>query len=366
MNKKKVAYLGIKGLPSKGGAERVVEGIVNHLSRDFDLSVYASKTYARDYDPGDIRLIRLANLKGKHVYSFSLSLLSALHALFFEKFDLIHVHNTDSGFIVPLLRLKYNVIGTSHGYAYKREKWSRLVKNCLRFSEKLFFTWADEATCVSKSITDELKARYGKPVHFIPNGIERPAAAEDPPHLLKHRLKDTDYICFAAGRVDPTKGCHILLEAFKRIDKDVRLAVIGDFSHKQDYSEQLYSMADERTAFIPFIEDREVLFGIIKKAKLFVFPSTVEAMSIMLLEVAALGVPIICSDIPENLAVLEGNTTYFRSGDAADLAGTITRCLEGYADAAEQAGLTKEWVVRNYDWKNIAKSYKNLYNKLTD
>ena len=366
MTRKKIAFLGIKGLPSRGGAERVVEGIVNNLSQDFDITVYGSKTYAGDYEPTHIQLIRLNNMQGKHLYSFSLSLLSALHALLFGKYDLIHVHNTDSGFVVPLLRLRYKVIGTSHGFPYQREKWSGVVKRCLKFSEKLMFTYASAATCVSKPVAQELHALYKKEVLFIPNGIDKPGYVEDSPLFARHRLKNKDYICFAAGRVDPTKGCHILLEAFGKMDGDIRLAVIGDFSHKKDYSERLYAMADSRVEFIPFIGDRDVLFGIIKNAKFFVFPSTVEAMSIMLLEVAALGVPIICSDIPENVTVMEDNTTYFRSGDSADLLGKMMLCFERYSDMQAQADRTKDWIVANYNWKYIAKIYKSTYNMNID
>ena len=91
--KKKIAFLGIKGLPSKGGAERVVEGIVNNLAEDFDIYVYCSRSYSIDYNPEHIRLIKIRNLRGKHLYTFSLSLMSALHALFCRKFDLVHVRN---------------------------------------------------------------------------------------------------------------------------------------------------------------------------------------------------------------------------------------------------------------------------------
>ena len=41
----KIAFIGIKGLPSKGGAERVVEAIVQRLSGQHTLTVYCSRYY---------------------------------------------------------------------------------------------------------------------------------------------------------------------------------------------------------------------------------------------------------------------------------------------------------------------------------
>lgn len=104
------------------------------------------------------------------------------------------------------------------------------------------------------------------------------------------------------------------------------------------------------------------MLGVIKNAKLFIFPSTVEATPIMLLEVASLGIRIICSDIPENVSVLEDNTSYFSSGDEKNLGEKIEFCLENYDEVIKNAERTRKWVLKKYNWKPIAKEYKNLYN----
>ena len=359
--KKKLAFFGIKGLPSKGGAERVVEAIVNNLSKEYDIYVYCSHSYSKDYKGKNIKLIRLRNLKGKHLFSLSLSLLSTIHALLFKNYDLVHVHNTDVGYIIPLLRLKYKVIATSHGFPYKREKWNKLTKKLLKISENIFFQFSSFTTCVSKTITKEINNKYKRNTQFIPNGIDKPNYLEDSLIFKKYELKKNDYICFAAGRIDPTKGCHILLEAIKNIDNKINVIVIGDFSHKPDYTQKLYQMADEKVTFIPFIENKETLFGIIKNAKLFIFPSSVEAMSIMLLEVAALGLPIVCSDIPENVSVMEGNTIYFKSEDDKELTEKIEFCLNNYEEILKKTEKTKKWVLKKYKWKSICDEYKEIY-----
>jgi len=364
ITRKKIAILGIKGLPSKGGAERVVEAIVNNLHHEFDFSVYSIDSYSKDFQPKDIRLIKLKNFGGKHLSSFSLFIFSAVHALLFEKYDLIHIHNTDAGFIVPMLRIKYKVIGTSHGYAYKREKWNRIAKFFLKRSEAIFLKFSNVITSVSKSISYELNMRTKKEVIFIPNGIDEPKWIENVSLKDEYKLRETDYLCFAAGRIDPTKGCHFLLEAFKNITSDLNLVVIGDFTHKKDYSDDLYRMADDKVKFIPFIENKKTLFGIIKNAKLFILPSTVEAMSIMLLEVAALGIPIICSDIPENVCVLEDNTIYFKSGHEKDLKEKIEFCLDNYEEISGKAKRTKDWILKQYRWEIISDEYRKLYNNI--
>ena len=114
----RIAYLGIKGLPSAAGADRVVEAIVRRLANHHRLTVYcsASAVPAGATFPG-VELVRVPVLKGKHAHATSLFLRSALDALLRRDFDLVHVHNVEASFVLPFLKLRYPVIATSHGLA---------------------------------------------------------------------------------------------------------------------------------------------------------------------------------------------------------------------------------------------------------
>ena len=127
----KITYIGIKGLPSKGGAERVVEAIVHRLASRHELTVYCSRKYSPEgTQVPEVKLVRIPTLQGKYLRSPSLFILSTLHALFFGKYDLVHLHNVEASFVLPLLRLRYKVISTAHGSPFRspRKKWSRLAQ----------------------------------------------------------------------------------------------------------------------------------------------------------------------------------------------------------------------------------------------
>ena len=99
------------------------------------------------------------------------------------------------------------------------------------------------------------------------------------------------YALFAAARVDPTKGCLDLIKAWRTMDCPTPLLVVGDLWHAPGYESDLKAAADGMAIhFLPRIEDKAVLAGLVASADVFVFPSTVEAMSMMLLEAMALGV----------------------------------------------------------------------------
>jgi len=360
----KIAYIGIKGLPSKGGAERAVEAIINRLKGKHKLAVYCSGRYTpKDANLPGVELIRIPCFSGKHLRSFSLFLLSAFHAILKGGYDLIHLHNAEACFIVPFLRTRYRVIVTSHGPAYAREKWSKIAKSLLRLMEYFFVIFPNRLTSVSLPMAKEYEARLGREVQYIPNGVENrlPVNLEVARQTLEKNGVRGEYVLFVAGRMDRTKGCHLLLDAFRRVDSDLNLVVIGDSQTDQAYSLRLRELGDKRVYFIPFIADKGEFFGILAKAKIFIFASTIEAMSMALLEAASLGVPIICSDIPANTAVLPEHALHFRSGNVEDLWAKLNWAI-AHPEKMKEMGLkTKEWVNQEFSWDVIAGKYDHLY-----
>lgn len=367
----KIAYIGIKGLPSKGGAERVVEAIAHRLKHRYDLTVYCNSGYTpKDTDIPGIKFIRISAIPGKHLQPLSLMLFSAFHALFFGDYDFIHLHNAEACFIAPLLRLRYRIIATSHGPAHDRQKWGRVARYFIRVVDYFFVKFPNKLTSVSLPMAEEYAKKWGARVDYIPNGVENslPLDQEGVLGLLQQKRVGDDYILFSAGRIDSTKGCHALIEAFLQIKTDLNLVVVGDAQTDPQYGSHLKNMAkdDKRICFIAFIADKGSLFGILKKARVFVFPSEVEAMSMALLEAASLGVPIICSDIPANKAVLDSKQAlFFQTGDAEDLRNKLTWAIANPLEMEDMGLKAQRWVKDKFSWDEIAKQYDRLYRSIS-
>jgi glycosyltransferase involved in cell wall biosynthesis len=363
----KIAHIGIKGLPSKGGAERVVESVVHRLKNRYDLTIYCDRRYTSKHtETPCIQLIRIPTIPGKHLQPFSLMLFSALHALLFGNYDFIHLHNAEACFVAPLLRLRYRILATSHGPAYDRQKWGRVARYLIRVVDYFFVKFPNKLTSVSLPVAEEYAKKWGAQVDYIPNGVENslPLDQEGALGLLQQERVGDDYILFSAGRIDSTKGCHTLLETFLQIETDMKLIVVGDDKADPQYGIQLKDMAkdDKRVCFIPFIADKGSLFGILKKARVFVFPSEVEAMSMALLEAASLGVPIICSDIPPNKAVLDSKQAlFFQTGDAEDLRNKLTWAIANPLEMEDMGLKAQRWVKDKFSWDRVAEEYDRLY-----
>jgi glycosyltransferase involved in cell wall biosynthesis len=362
----RIAVLGIKRLPAVGGADRVVERLLDHLPPEHEYTIYLLRGAGPPLPAdGNRRYVYVRGFGGKHLRPFTYFLSCSLHVLFGRRYDVAHVHNSDFGVFCLLLKARpaLRVIGTFHGDPYERGKWSRAAKLYLRLSEWCFVRSCDVLTSVAVS-----KTVPRRDVHYIPNGVDPWAGANGESGILCEELglEKGSYVMFACGRLDSTKGLHHLLHAYMQLPAVTaadRLLAVGDFSHDAEYSNRIVEEAasNRRVVLHNGLLEREALLEVIHNSSVFVFPSEVEAMSMMLLEAIACARLVVCSDIPENLAVVGVDyPLLFESGDAASLAVVLTTALDASVRGHDMRPELAEATAR-LRWDAIADEYGRLY-----
>jgi len=367
----KVAYLGIKGLPASAGADRVVEAITTRMPLfGVTPTVYCDRavTPASTVIPG-VNLVCLPALPGKHLRAITLDLLAAWHALVWGDYDLVHLHNAEASFVLPLLRLRYKVVSTHHAMAYLRAKWSPAAKVLMRALDWPFVKLSDAVTFVSAKDAQTFEQRYHCQAIHIPNGV----GSEYIPDLQKSRvlleanqIEPRQYLIFVAGRIEPTKGAHLAIQAVNQLKQEIPLLVVGDDRHLPEYHRLLREMAGSRIHFLPLVADASTLFGLMVSARGLIFASTLEAMSMVLLEAAWLGVPVVCSELLENRLVLGEAAIYFKDGDTDALVKQLNWLLENEGAALEIAQQARRRVQREFSWDNIAVCYVEVYHQVVE
>jgi glycosyltransferase involved in cell wall biosynthesis len=363
----RIAHLGSKGIPSRGGTERVVEAIARRqAAAGHRVTVYGSRLVCGSGWVDGVRVLALPTMAHKYLGPVLLQLAGAVHALLCGDYDVVHLHGAENGFVVPLLRLRFPVVTTNHGPAYLREKWSGPAKALIRAADGLSVRPATVATAVSVVQAGELSRRYAREVVAIPNGVDldEPVDEEGAERLLAELgLRPGEYLLFAAARVDPTKGCHTVIEALRRVSDPPPLLVVGDLFHAPGYEERLRTLARGLPVqFVPRLDAKPVVLGLLRAARLFVFPSEVEAMSMMLLEALCQEAPTLASDIPENTTILPPGFPVFRTGDADALAAALRELLaEDLEMRRDAAAAAREWVAARYGWDEIVRRYEAVY-----
>jgi len=115
------------------------------------------------------------------------------------------------------------------------------------------------------------------------------------------------------GRLVPEKGFHDLIDAFNKLQafnfqkkiqntkhsiEGLKLVIVGDADHPDNYSMNVKKMADENSnVILTGILTGEKLQELYSHAGLFVLASYYEGLPIVLLEAMSYGLPCIVSDI---------------------------------------------------------------------
>ena len=367
---KKIAFYGIKYFPSRGGTSRVAENLIFQLREKYDITIYCYQNESAEKHIEGVKVIqfkpRAEGALGAFIYFF----MTAIHLVVKGNYDVIHTHKTDCALFIPFLRLRYKVISTSHEAPYKRDKWNKLIKLYFHLVEKIFVRSPNIATCISQPLTDYYTDRYKHPVTFIPNGINLLEPKDFNLEKAKSFLPEgasikIPFVLFSARRLMSTKGCHTMLEALKQINYSGQIFIAGELEESK-YLKQLKKLSlGLNVYFLGFVNPLPALLALIEKSELFIFPSETEGMSIMLLEVASVGRPIVASDIPENTQIFTNNEVlYFKSKDVSDLAEKLKFALKEHNAMNSFAQKAQTTVYKDFTWSSIASSYADLYNKL--
>ena len=287
-----------------------------------------------------------------------------LHVLL-NKYDIVHLHHAESGFITPFIAIKSKVVVTFHGvYNYENPKFSKLQNKFFKFSERLNIKYADRVISVSKPNTVYLERKFNRRIRYIPNGINNTTNND----LMPQQIPQKPYIFFAAGRIYQIKGLHLVINAIKKIKPKETLIVAGDMEQVSAYKDEIYKIIEGVDIdFVGLIKDKDKLMLMIKNASLFVFPSYTEAMSMMLLEVVSMKIPVIASDIPANKAIFtENEMLFFKSGSVVDLKDKLQYALTNSAKMERMAAKAFDKLEKDYLWETIARKYINVFNNLVN
>jgi glycosyltransferase involved in cell wall biosynthesis len=360
--KTRIAVLGLKGLPAFGGAAAVGENIIEQLKDIYDFTVYStsSHTNLKTASNNGYKQIVFRKIPFKKLNTLFYYILSGYHAVIFGKYDLIHLHHNDGAFLLPLLKLRYRIIVTTHGVHNSGliSKWIK-YKWFFQGQIKYFLKYANRIICVSKKEVNWLKERHNIQAKYIPNGIN-----------IINNLKQINIksdIFFGAGRIIKSKGCDILLKALHKIEFSGKIFIAGDLDQSNKDKKEILALSKGlNVEFLGLIKDKNELLSYISNSRLFVFPSLQEAMSMMLLEAASVKTPIVCSDLIENKDVFSSSDVlFFKSDDYLDLAKSIQYAFSNYGILQNKTLNAFNKLKRDYNWKNIAKEYSKIYNGIS-
>jgi len=225
---------------------------------------------------------------------------------------------------------------------------------------------ASAVVAVSSAIARDLRERSSRlasaRIEIIPNpvdvaGIRRAAQAAAPP------VKGP-YAIFV-GKLEQNKGTEFLLPAIERAGLSWPLVVVGDGRQRG----ALEADARRRSRDVRFLGwlDRPRVMAWLAHASLLVFPSYgPESLSRVLLEAAAIGVPIAAMRTGGTGDIIEHDVSGLLSATPDELGDHVARLVSDRALAEGLARRAREHVEAHFDTARVVGRFEVLYRDLVD
>jgi len=382
----KIAVIGTKGIPAQfGGIERHCEELYPRIAaRGHEVTIFVRDWFTplRGVYKG-VYLRGAPTLNRKGLDAFAHTATASLIALRGD-YDIVHYHAIGPSLFsfVPKAR-RMKTISTVHALDWQRAKWGAGARQVLKAGEWASARFPERTIVVSRDLQRYFRERYGREAVYIPNGVVPVESPRSAKLIEDFGIEPGRYILFL-GRLVPEKGCHDLIAAYLASGIDLPLVVAGGSSHSDEYAQKLKRMAESagagvvgqtgtsgvgspgqntgRVVFTGNVEG-ELLTQLSGHAGLFVLPSMLEGLPIVVLEMLSLGVPVLASDIGPSREVLGDGQfgALYRAGDQADLKEKLLESLNSLDELKVKAEAGRKHVKTANDWGKIAEETEKVY-----
>jgi len=369
----KIAFIGQKGIPMKfGGVEKHVESLAVGLAqRGHDVYAYTRPWYTpkklKIYK--GVHLISLGSFKTKHLDAISHSFKASLDVLR-RNYDVVHYHGVGPAlmaWIPKLFKPSCKVVITFHCIDRYHQKWGLLARLALYLGEWAAVHFADDTITVSKTLQNYCADTYSADTIYIPNGVDVVKDASAEIIKKKYGLTKGSYILFLS-RLVKHKGAHYLIEAYNQLRTDKKLVIAGGSAFTDDYVKFLKKQAqyNPNIIFTGNVEGGSNEWKeLYSNAYLFVHPSESEGLPIVVLEAMSFGLPVLASNIRENMEAIAGGHGFsFKNKNVNDLKKKLEHLINSPVLVKEVGIDAKKYVLENYSWVDIVNSVEQVYQEL--
>ena len=202
-----------------------------------------------------------------------------------------------------------------------------------------------------------------RPIEVVPNGIEYEEISSITPEG-----EESDVIYM--GRLIEHKNVSTLLQSLSLLVKRLprlRCFIVGDGPDREKLAAHSSALdLDGNVTFCGFIPSQQDLFALMKRSKVFVFPSTREGFGRSVMEAQACGLPAVVVDAPDSASaslIHSGDNGLVCNNDPHALAGALGDLLGNPTQRQRMAEEALAEAAR-YDWSNVVERIEGIYRQV--
>ena len=364
----RIAILGTRGIPgSYGGFETFAEEFAGRLvERGHAVTVYCRTGNApgRPTRHRGAELIHLPAVRHKYAETLTHTFYSAIHALG-RSYDIVYVCNSANAPIcfIPWMRRQQVVLNVD-GLEWQRAKWGRLAKRYYRWAASLAARMPIEVVTDADVIQRYYREELGRETRCFPYGTQLYDRGHGAERLRAMGLEPEEYLLYVS-RMERENNARLVVDAYRKVETDRRLVMVGDAPYAHDYISEVKAAADPRVLFLGyrFGDDYHALQA---NALAFIQATEVGGTHPALVEALGHRNAVVAHDVPEHREVVGDAGRYFAYRDAEDLAAQMRAILHHPAEVERLRLLAEQRVLQRYTWDRVTAGYEAYFRELVD
>ena len=359
----KIIFIGCRDIKLLGGIEAYMTNLTAELVKlGHEPVIYCESDRNAAEVHNGVKVIHMTGFKNNLICKPWVGLKATIHALLKEKnISIIHYNAWPPSlwsFIPRIFGIKSLMQG--HGLEWQRSKYTPAKQKILKFMERVTAHTNQHLIMCSEGQTIYFKEKYNKTATTIPTAVNLPPqkGKNEAATLEKFGLEAKKYFLFMA-RLVQDKNPDYLIKGFKAANHgEFKLVIAGNNDADPQYVDSLHKLAgdDKDIVFTDAIYSDEK-DAILRNAYTFCIPSTIEGLSIVLLEAMSYKLPVIASDIDANRELLGNDAVWVKPENSEDISKAIEFCIENRATIKDFETINYNKVVANYTWDKVAKKY---------
>ncbi|WP_426094558.1 DUF1972 domain-containing protein [Flavobacterium sp. DSR2-3-3] len=359
MRQKKIAIIGVVGLPAKyGGFETLTEYLTKHLTNSFDVTVYCSSVFyskkLKRYNNANLKYIPL-NANG--VQSILYDIISIFNAVFYA--DVLLILGVSGCIVLPFIKLISNklIIVNIDGLEWKRAKWGRVAKMFLKYSEKIAVNYADSVVSDNKVIQDYVKYVYNINSELIAYGANHTKKEALSVKVLSEYPFLAEKYAFKVCRIEPENNIYLILHTFSQ-HPSLSIVVIGNWNNSNYGKEMKLKFNNfENIHLLDPIYEQNILNQIRSNCYVYVHGHSAGGTNPSLVEAMFLELPIITYGVNYNVETTANKAKYFANKN--ELFKILSNINQEELNVVAKD--MKNVANKIYTWEAVTADYANLF-----
>lgn len=367
----KIVFIGGRDIHILGGIESYMLNLATQLVKmEHEPIVFCESDHNGEEFVNGFRVIHQKGFNSNLICKPWLGLKATLKTIrHIHDADIIHYNAWPPSLWSPIARLcGIKSLMQGHGLEWQRIKYSPTQQRIMKFMEWLTAHLNRNLIMCSEDQCRYFKKHYNREATAIPTAIYLPDNnSGDTDILSRFNLSPKGYFLFLA-RLVQDKNPDYLIEGFKKATRSgKKLVIAGNNPADATYVEKLHNMAKGYPDVIftdaVYGADKETL---LRNAFAFCIPSTIEGLSISLLEAMSYKLPVIASDIAANREVLTDEAAlWVRPEKIEDITDVINRALSDTIAFQATAENNYNLVASTYTWPRVAEKYITYLKSIT-